>query len=181
MSLDKKKRDDFAPATIELLCKRASYICSNPDCRSLTLSPSQEDSEKVIYVGVAAHITAAASNGPRYDSSITSEQRGAIENAIFLCAFCANMIDKNGGIDFPAQLLKNWKIDHEAWVRSNLNKSVTSLISTVDGEHYAKGKGDIVGLDAQGPVFIRPGTRVVAEGEGNITGTRIGFRGKEDK
>lgn len=167
-------RDNFHPNIIEALAKRASYICSNPNCRSLTICPSIEDAEKYIYVGIAAHITAASAKGPRFDSSLTSEQRSSIENGIFLCATCATTIDKNNGLDFPAPLLRDWKSEHETWVRGNLNKSVTSLISTVDGEHHAKGRGNIIGLDAQGPVFIKPGTRVTAEGEGNVTATRIG-------
>jgi len=54
------------------------------------------------------------------------------------------MIDKNNGIDFSVELLKEWKKDHEEWVRNNLNKSVHSIISVVDGEHTAKGKGNVI-------------------------------------
>ncbi|MDP2857398.1 MAG: hypothetical protein Q8P50_05395 [Bacillota bacterium] len=45
----------------------------------------------------------------------------------------------------------------------------------VAGEHIATGKGNVTGLDIQGPAIIKPGTRSVAEGEGNITATRIGY------
>lgn len=171
-----KKRDDFHSRVIDALAKRASFICSNPDCRSLTLCPSAEDSEKYIYVGIAAHITAAAINGPRFDATLTPEQRSSIENGIFLCATCSVMVDKNNGLDFQESLLKTWKSEHEDWVRNNLNKSVNSLISTIDGVHHAKGAGNVIGLDAQGPVFVKPGTKVTAEGEGNITATRIGHK-----
>lgn len=176
-----KSRDDFPPDIIEALAKRASYVCSNPDCRSLTLGPSDQDPEKFIYVGIAAHITAASARGPRYDPSLTPEARSSIGNGIFLCAFCATMIDKNKGLDFPTNLLKEWKARHEDWVRNNLNKSVHSLISTVDGEHHARGRGEITGLDAQEPIFIRPGAKVTAEGQGNVTATRIGYRRDKDR
>jgi hypothetical protein len=82
-----------------------------------------------LYIGKAAHITAAASGGPRYDESLTPQQRGAIENAIFLCSSCADMIDKNNGADFSTEVLREWKLQHESWVRRNLNKSIFSLIS----------------------------------------------------
>lgn len=176
-----KKRDDFDTKTIEILAKRSSYICSNPDCRSLTLCPSETDSEKYVYIGKAAHITAASENGPRYDHPLTSEQRSSIENGIFLCSNCADMIDKNNGLDFPVDLLKKWKHDHEIWVKENLNKSVYSPISVIDGEHLAKGKGDVTGIDAQEPVFFKPGTKSTAEGEGNITATRIAYKKGETK
>jgi hypothetical protein len=176
-----KKRDEFDPKTIEILAKRASFICSNPDCRCLTLCPSETDPEKYIYTGKAAHMTAAAENGPRYESNLSSDERKSINNAIFLCSNCADMIDKVGGVDFSVDLLKKWKDDHEKWVKANLNKSVNSPISIIDGEHHAKGKGDVTGIDAQEPVFLKPGTKSTAEGEGNITATRIAYKKEEKK
>ena len=176
-----KKRDDFNPKTIEALAKRASYICSNPDCRSLTLYPSEKDSEEYIFIGKAAHITAASEGGPRYDPTFTPEQRTSIENGIFLCSNCADMIDKNNGLDFPVDLLREWKRNHETWVKENLNKSLNSPISVIDGEHRAKGKGTVRAIDAQEPVFLKPGTRSIAEGEGNVTATRIAYKKEERK
>jgi hypothetical protein len=123
----KKRNDDFPRPVIETLAKRSSYICSNPTCRVMTLAPSTKNLDKVIFVGKAAHITAASKGGPRYDASLTSSQRKSIKNGIFLCSFCADIIDKNKGIDFPVSELKRWKREHEAWVRSNLNKSFKSL------------------------------------------------------
>jgi hypothetical protein len=122
------RRDEFSLAVTTALARRASYICSNPDCRALTLCPSDEDPLKSIYVGRAAHITAASPGGPRYDPSVTQNERGEISNAIFLCAVCADMIDKNNGLDFTADLLRQWKANHEVFVRTNLNKSVHSLL-----------------------------------------------------
>ncbi len=172
-------RDDFDQKAIGVIAKRASYICSNPNCRSLTLCPSETDTEKYIYIGKVAHITAASENGPRYDPSLTSEQRCSVENGIFLCSNCADMIDKNKGLDFSVDLLKEWEKDHEAWVKENLNKSVNPIISIIDGEHHAKGKGNVIGIDAQEPVLIKPGTKSTAEGQGNITATRIRYKKEE--
>lgn len=176
-----KKRDGFNPKTIEALTKRASYICSNPDCRSLTLCPSEEDLEKYICIGKAAHITAASEGGPRYDPSLTPEQRSSIGNGIFLCSNCAEMIDKNNGIDFPVDLLREWKRKHEAWVKANLNKSLNAPLSIIDGEHHAKGKGTVRAIDAQEPVCLKPGTKSIAEGEGNVTATRIAYKSEEEE
>jgi len=122
-----KRRDEFKASIIKTLAKRASYICSNPDCRGLTIGPSTADQEKIEFIGKAAHITAAAPGGARYDPSLSSSERSLIENGIFLCSGCADKIDKNLGIDYPADLLRRWKKDHEDWVKRNLNKSVYSL------------------------------------------------------
>ncbi len=173
-------RDDFSPATVEAIAKRASYICSSPDCRCLTLCPSENDVEKFINIGKAAHITAASPRGPRYDPTLTREQRSSAENGIFLCAVCADKIDKNKGIDYPVDLLRKWKSDHERWVKENLNKNpfINPAIAVINGTHHAKGIGNVTGIDVQGPVIFKPGTQSIAEGTGNITATRIA--GKED-
>jgi len=89
----------------------------------MTVAPSDTDDEKLLYIGKAAHISAAAQGGPRYESSLAEEQRSSIGNAIFLCSNCADMIDKNNGKDFSKELLLKWKLDHEKWVREQLNKS----------------------------------------------------------
>jgi hypothetical protein len=115
-------RDDFKPKVREIISKRAAYICSNPKCRRLTLAPSENNPEKSQLTGIAAHITAAASNGPRYDEDLTEEQRSSADNGIYVCSTCANLIDKNQGIDFPINLLKEWKTEHEKWIAKNLDK-----------------------------------------------------------
>jgi hypothetical protein len=116
------QRDDFPIRVVEALGKRAAYICSNPECRTLSIAPCAADDQKYLYIGKAAHICAAAPGGPRYDIEMTPEERSSPSNGIFLCSNCAEMIDKNDGIDFPVELLRSWKSDHEIWIAANLNK-----------------------------------------------------------
>jgi hypothetical protein len=166
---------DFAPETILTLAKRASYICSNPDCRCLTLAPSMEDENKTIFNGIASHIISAGLKGPRNSSEVTPEQKADISNGIFLCANCSVAIDKNNGLDFSIETLQGWKAQHELWIRENLNKSIeNSAQFVVDGEHHAKGEGEVTGLHIKKPAFIKPGTISTAEGTGTITATKIG-------
>ena len=169
-----KNRDDFNSKTVETLAKRASFICSNPDCRCLTLAASELDERKFIYNGVAAHITAASEGGPRFDPTKTSEERSDISNGVFLCTNCSVIIDKNNGIDFTVKQLLSWKEQHETWIRENLNKSITNSIVIVDGQHHAKGIGNVTGLEIKKSAIIQPGTIVTAEGIGSITGTKVG-------
>jgi hypothetical protein len=84
-------RDDFLKPTVDALCKRAAYICSNPDCRVHTLAPSGADDGRFLYIGKAAHICAAADGGPRYESRMSPEERSAPANGIFLCGNCADL------------------------------------------------------------------------------------------
>jgi hypothetical protein len=59
-------RDEFSKETKEIVAKRVGSRCSNPNCRRPTSGP-QTHPRKTVNIGVAAHITAAAPGGARYD------------------------------------------------------------------------------------------------------------------
>ncbi len=105
--MGRSDRDDFTKATIDTLANRAGNRCSNPNCRKPTSGP-RTDPVKAINIGVAAHITAASLRGPRYDPSLTSEQRRHPNNGIWLCQNCAKLID-NDPQRYPVRLLHQWK------------------------------------------------------------------------
>jgi len=101
-------RDDFSLKTKELLDKRVANRCSNPGCRQLTSGP-QEDPTKFVNIGVAAHITAASVDGPRFDPSLAPDERRSVENGIWLCQSCAKLVD-NDLIRYGADVLRQWKV-----------------------------------------------------------------------
>ncbi len=100
-------RDDFKQTTINLLANRVGWKCSNPGCRRTTRGAGTESTD-VINIGVAAHITAAAKGGPRYDNSITSQERKSYENGIWLCQSCSKLIDSDVQ-RYTVDKLKKWK------------------------------------------------------------------------
>jgi hypothetical protein len=100
-------RDDFNKDIKEILAKRVGYKCSNPNCRKPTSGPN-EDPNKSVNIGVAAHITAASVGGPRYDQSLTIEQRKDIKNGIWLCQNCAKLIDSDEK-RYSVPLIGKWK------------------------------------------------------------------------
>ena len=105
-------RDDFTGATRELLARRVGFRCSNPGCRQPTSGP-QADPNGSINIGVAAHITAASTDGPRFDRALTAEQRYAVENGIWLCQSCGKLVD-NDAARYTVEVLRNWKARAEA-------------------------------------------------------------------
>jgi hypothetical protein len=100
-------RDDFKLDVKETLARRVGMRCSNPNCRQPTSGP-QQDPAKSVNVGVAAHITAAAKGGSRYDPLLSKEDRRSIENAIWLCQVCAKLID-NDPLLYTSDILRQWK------------------------------------------------------------------------
>lgn len=104
-------RDNFKQKTIELIAKRAGFRCCCPDCRRLTAWPSQS-SDKAFNDGEAAHICAASPGGPRYDASMTTEERTSADNGIWLCRKHAKMIDTDPET-YTVEVLKAWKASGE--------------------------------------------------------------------
>lgn len=109
------KRDEFTANTKRILAERAGQRCSNPDCGRNTAGPSDDGSGESTQLGKAAHITAAAEGGPRYDPTLTQEQRHSPGNGIWLCAECADRVDKGENEhQYPVELLRHWKKFHES-------------------------------------------------------------------
>ena len=60
-------------------------------------------------LGYAAHDSAAAPGGPRFNEDLTAEQRRALENGAHLCPTCARLVD----IDperFPLGTIRSWQL-----------------------------------------------------------------------
>ncbi len=77
------------------------------------------DPGTVVRIGKAAHITAAASGGPRYDATLTSDERRSLENGVWLCANCHDLVDRDV-TSYPIGLLRQWKLEAEREARRGL-------------------------------------------------------------
>jgi len=110
-------RDDFIQKTKDEIAKRVGYICSNPECKAATSGP--QDEEGVVNVGVAAHITAATENGPRYDKEMQPEERSSANNGIWLCQTHAKLID-NDVKKYSIEILQTWKNQAEETARNKI-------------------------------------------------------------
>lgn len=108
------KRDEFSLATKRTLAIRAAHFCSNPQCLRLTAGP-HSDEGKSVSTGHAAHIHAAAPNGPRFEELQTPAQRRSIANSIWLCRSCGDAVDKDAA-QYDVGTLRQWKRDHEAMI-----------------------------------------------------------------
>ena len=123
-----QSRDEFLKGIKDALADRVARRCSNPDCQAITSGP-QTDPSRATNIGVAAHITAAAEGGPRYDSSLSAEQRSAAENGIWLCQNCAALIDRDT-TRFTVELLRGWKSVAEDRARYSMGKAFQPATET---------------------------------------------------
>lgn len=106
----KSNRDNFTLGVIRKVKDRVGLRCSNPDCRVSTAAASGE--EDVNNIGIAAHIYAASKGGPRYDESMSREDRRSMKNAIWLCSNCSIKIDRDTN-KYTDKVLHEWKAESE--------------------------------------------------------------------
>ena len=89
------------------MAHRAGYRCSKPDC-GIPTRGAASDGDRTINVGFAAHIAAASPGGPRYDRTLTTEQRRHHRNGIWLCGTHGKLIDSDES-HFTVEELLKWK------------------------------------------------------------------------
>jgi hypothetical protein len=101
-------REDFTEKTKFQLAKRAGWLCSDPSCRRAIIG-ANSDGDGEINLGIAAHICAAAPEGPRYDDTMTPEQRKSPENGLWMCSLHGKAVDARDS-QFTVELLREWKV-----------------------------------------------------------------------
>ena len=108
-------RDEFRESTKRAVAARAGWHCSFRGCWKSTVGPSEEAPDAITMIGKAAHISAAAPGlgARRYLSTMTPEQRKHINNAIWLCADHADLVDRDE-VTYTIEVLKEMKREHES-------------------------------------------------------------------
>lgn len=101
-------RDEFSPETKRTLASRVGWKCSAPECRRPTVGPKLGEPSGIVILAEAAHITAAARKGPRFDEALTPEERSGLENGIWLCRRCAAVVDRDH-LNYSAETLRQWR------------------------------------------------------------------------
>jgi hypothetical protein len=111
----------FKQATIDVLAKRAAYLCSNPDCGAITSGPTL-DIKGTTNVGEAAHIYGANPGSARFESAMSPAERSSISNGIWLCTICHKLVDDDP-LKFPAGLLFEWQRTHEGQIAQQVGRT----------------------------------------------------------
>lgn len=123
-------RDEFLQTTKRSLCDRVGNKCSFPTCNATTSGPSDESDNAVDSTGMACHVFAAApgKGAKRYDPDMSSDERRAAKNGIWMCYKHGKQID-NDECRFSSEILFKWKeiAEKRAQIEHELGR-------TIDGE-----------------------------------------------
>ena len=113
------------PSDTKKLFALSRNQCAHPECTSKMVA---DDGEAVF--GQIAHITAASDDGPRFDPSMTDEQRRSFDNLVLLCAQHHKIIDDNEE-KYTVDMIKQWKDDHESGALAE-NKDMAKAMSALN-------------------------------------------------
>ena len=105
----KDKSRQYKPSTVRRLDTLSGNECSEPNCNKKLIA---EDGISI--VSKICHIAAASKEGPRFDKTMTDDDRRSFDNLILLCDEHHVIIDnKVNEKKYPVALLKTWKAEHE--------------------------------------------------------------------
>lgn len=122
------KARDYSRSTIRRLDTLSGGVCAAPNCDRKLIAK-----DKKSIISKICHIEAASENGPRYNAKMTDEERRSFENLILLCDECHTIIDnRDNERDYPVDLLRKWKLEHEENQIYRLSKNTSVLRNLIN-------------------------------------------------
>ncbi|HBG28851.1 MAG: hypothetical protein A2Y10_03715 [Planctomycetes bacterium GWF2_41_51] len=114
---------DYTDTTLKKLYGLSGNTCAFPGCEKKLIA---RDGETII--SKICHIEAANKNGARYNPNMTDNERRHFNNLILFCDECHCIIDnKTNEAQYPVELLKEWKRNHESSLYSKFNSNPSLL------------------------------------------------------
>lgn len=102
-----KGRKAPSTKTLRRLYLLSGNQCANPKCATVLINANGT------LVADVCHIKAESPGGPRFDNSLTAEERRAPSNLILLCNTCHTLVDAEPK-KYTVAILAKWKSDREA-------------------------------------------------------------------
>lgn len=116
----------YSDRTLKILWGRAAGRCAVPECR-IELFADATEHDPIVLIGEIAHIEAASNRGPRANTTSLVGSRDEYENLILLCKNCHARLDGQKNTN-TVELIRQLKVDHEAWVREALPERGRSTV-----------------------------------------------------
>lgn len=118
---------DYKLNDLKRLFALSGCECANPSCTNKLIA---KDYNSIL--GEICHIEAASPDGPRYNPSQSDDQRRDFDNLILLCESCHKIIDnKANEDDYPVELLKKWKKNHQEKILNSINGCLPSYFQQI--------------------------------------------------
>lgn len=105
------------------LAARSGGQCAMPSCSQSLFDPA---SGKRLLLGVAAHIAGDRPGSARHDPDMTPEARNAVENLIYLCPNCHQLIDGSPD-EYPVARLRQIKADRERLIADAIRNAIPNI------------------------------------------------------
>jgi hypothetical protein len=105
--MNKSARTAPSAKTLRQLYMLSGNQCANPRCATVLINANGT------LVADVCHIKAERPGGPRFDKTLTPEQRRAHKNLILLCSTCHKLVDREPE-KYTVAMLTKWKRDREA-------------------------------------------------------------------
>ena len=103
------------PVKLVLMALQAG-LCAR--CRRPLIEQATADARPYV-IGEAAHNVGSSPLATRGDSPLTVDERNEIDNAVYLCAICHKLVDKDKK-SFPDDVVSRMRQEHLDWVRIQL-------------------------------------------------------------
>ena len=112
----------YSDKTLKILFGLSGNQCAHPDCINDLITQDDENSASHIFAQVC-HIYAHSARGPRGNSGLTSAELNSVENLVLFCRNHHGLIDDQPE-NYPPELLKRWKHDHEVEMRRRVSTHI---------------------------------------------------------
>lgn len=160
----------YSAKTLKILFAMSSGRCSFPGCRiPLVIEGVASGSTSVL--AEIAHIKGLADEGPRADASLVPAQRNHHSNLMILCPTHHAQVDQQVD-EYPVELLKAYKVQHERWVDQQLSSSMPKITSAeldLVCKHIAKHDG----IPSTGLHAVPHEEKMAHNGLGDLTRKRL--------
>ena len=112
----------YSDKTLKILFGLSGNQCAHPDCTTHLITEEDENSSSHIIAQVC-HIRAHSARGPRGNAGLSSAELNSVENLILFCRNHHGLIDDQPE-NYPPELLKRWKHDHEVEMRRRVSTRI---------------------------------------------------------
>ena len=118
-------REDISARDLKILFMSSGGYCAIPECRrKLLVDETGNDDESII--AQMAHISGKKPGAPRYDKSMTDEDRNSHTNLILVCNNCHKVIDDQPNT-YTVEKLHEIKDAHKRWIQESIKNEVINV------------------------------------------------------